>query len=67
MQMELKNGGGKLMEINLNLKFEGKKRYRRSFRREPALTHYDAEILDAFTFGYKDIPEERLEEYMRAI
>ena len=37
MQMELKNGGGKLMEINLNLKFEGKKRYRRSFRRDPTL------------------------------
>mgnify|MGYP001573402496 FL=1 len=55
------------MEINLNLKFEGKKRYRRMFRRDSALTHYDADILDAFTFGYKDIQEERFEEYMRTI
>ena len=55
------------MEINLNLKFEGKKRYRHAFRRDPALTHEDAEITDAFTFGYKDIPEERFEEYMRTI
>lgn len=53
------------MEINLNLEFEGKKRYRRMFRRDPAMTHYEAEVEDAFTFDYKDISEERFEEYMR--
>lgn len=53
------------MKINLNLKFAGKKRYRRMFRRDPAMMHEDAKLEDAFTFGYKDISEERFEEYMR--
>ena len=56
-----------MTEINLSLKFEGKRRYRRMFRRDPAITHYEADIRDAFTFGCKDISEERLVEYMRAI
>ena len=41
------------MEINLNLKFEGKKRYRRMFRRDSALTHYDADILDALPLAIR--------------
>ena len=55
------------MEINLSLKFEGKRRYRRMFRRDPALTHYEADIRDAFTFGCKDISDKRFEEYMKGL